>query len=111
MGEIIALDTLTPEQEKANKAATEILTPGKHYIFDPPVVATAIPVSGKDSWQPREMSFNRGWYLGFVKGKHVFQGKPLENPADIPLNLRESYFHVDFIGGSACLPDSDQTGK
>ncbi|MFC1598686.1 hypothetical protein ACFL2U_01615 [Patescibacteria group bacterium] len=102
-------DGMTNEQAAANAAAAKELTPGKYYNFNPPVKATAIPTGGPKAWQARKMPFARGWYLGFKDGNHVFQGKPIVRPADIPENLMESYFPVLFIGGVTCTMDENQT--
>jgi hypothetical protein len=101
-------DGMTKEQVAANTAATAELTPGKYYVFSPSVKATAIPTGGSQAWQAREMYFTRGWYIGLRDGNHVFQGKPIVRPADIPENLMESYFHVLFIGGVPCTMDKNQ---
>ena len=101
-------DKMTPKQAAANQAAAEVLIPGKHYTFLPAIKATAISVAGPQAWPSQEMTFNRGYYLGFKNDMHVFQGKPIMRPAEIPANLAESYFHVLFIGGVTCDLDPNQ---
>ena len=108
-------DAMTPEQAAANTAAQQSLVPGVYYLFDPPVKATAIPTGGPNVCALEECEFTRGWYLGFVDGNHVFQGKPVNDRRVMPIpigyedapnlneiqgQLRDSYFHVMFIGGS-----------
>ncbi|MEK7574633.1 MAG: hypothetical protein AAB511_00170 [Patescibacteria group bacterium] len=117
------LDALTPLLAAANSAAQQELTHGKYYRFQPPVTATAVPTGGPDTCELAECAFERGWYIGLVEGKHVFQGKPINDQRVIPtpagyeeapnldeiLNaLRASYFHVLFIGGSLAVLDENQ---
>ncbi len=102
-------DGLTPEERLRNEEAAKCLSKGKYYTFKSPVKATAIPVTGSDAWKPRELAFKRGYYLGFVNGQHLFRGKPLVRPADIPETLAESYFHILFIGGPVAYLDRDQS--
>ena len=112
------------EQVLTNTAAQQNLIRGKYYRFDPPVKATAVPTGGPNTCALGECGFNRGWYIGFVEGNHVFQGKPVNDRRVIPTpqgyedapnldgvleQLRDSYFHVLFIGGSQAALDSDQS--
>jgi len=111
------IEALTPDQQAKNEAAASKLVPGTYYRFDPPVTATAIPTGGAKVTEPLEVQFETGWYLGFVEGKHVFQGKPINDPRIIPVpkgyedspniveRLRESYFHTLFVDeGSIATP-------
>lgn len=116
-------DAMTPDERIKNSAAQENLVPGKYYRFDPSVTATAAPTGGPNTCALEECTFERGWYIGFVKDKHVFQGKPVNDRRVIPTpqgyedapnldeileQLRDSYFHVLFIGGSAAILDVNQ---
>lgn len=120
------VDEMTEEQAVANEAARQDLVPGQYYRFDPPVKATAVPTGGPSVCALEECTFDRGWYLGFKEGKHLFQGKPTNdqrvipiprdykeapNPDEIREKLRESYFHILFIGGSQAKLDSDQSHR
>lgn len=111
------VEALTPDQRAKNKAAASELVPGTYYRFDPAVTATAIPTGGPAVTEPMEVQFETGWYLGFIDEKHVFQGKPVNDPRIIPIpkgygdspdiveRLRESYFHTLFVdGGSIATP-------
>jgi hypothetical protein len=100
---------LTPEQIKANEEAAKVLQQGLTYKFNPAVKATGIPAkkNGKP-WRPQVLAFSRGYYLGYIKGQHVFRGKPLLRPANMPADQVLCFFHVDFIGGVTCTPDLDQ---
>lgn len=115
---------MTTDQIAANSSAANELVRGMYYRFDPPVTATGFPTGERRVCLQRELQFNRGWYIGFVDGKHVFQGKPLNDPrtmmapqgyeshpdlAAILEQLRECYFHVLFVGGSAATLDADQS--
>lgn len=117
-------DEMTAEQVAANKAAQQNLVRGKYYRFEPPVTATAIPTGGSKTCALEECEFDRGWYIGLLDGCHVFQGKPVNDQRVIlmPQNyenasnlneildqLRDSYFHVLFVGGSAAILDVDQS--
>lgn len=99
-------DEMTDQQRAANRAAVQDLVRGKYYRFDPPVTSIGFPVGGPGVCAEQEMEFVRGWYIGFVKDKHVFQGKPINDQRDmLSDDLRECYFHVLFIGGSKAIPD------
>ncbi len=102
------------EQRTVNEAACQHLVRGGTYRFDPPVNATAIPTGGSSTCPLADVDFDEGWYIGFVNGAHVFQGKPINDPRTIPVPkgyedasdldevldaLRDSYFHVALIGG------------
>jgi len=117
-------DTMTADQVVANNAAQQNLVRGKYYRFDPPVKATAVPTGGPSTCTLEECEFDRGWYIGLVDGNHVFQGKPVNDQRVIPTpqgyedasnldevlgQLRNSYFHVLFIGGSTAILDTDQS--
>ncbi len=116
-------DTMTLKQFVDNNVAQHNLVRGKYYRFEPPVTATAVPTGGPNTCAVEECTFERGWYIGFVEGNHVFQGKPVNDQRVIPTpqgyedapnldevleQLRDSYFHVLFIGGSAAVLDADQ---
>ncbi len=116
-------DAMTAAEAAANSAAQEQLVPGKYYRFEPPVAATAIPTGGLEVCALEVCAFERGWYLGFRNDAHVFQGKPVKdgrviqllpccegdpNPEEIREQLRESYFHVLFTGGSKAVVDPNQ---
>jgi len=116
-------DAMTVEQVAANNAAQEQLVRGKYYRFEPPVTATAVPTGGSNTCALEKCTFNRGWYMGLVDGNHIFQGKPVNDQRLIPVpkgyenapdldeimeQLRDSYFHVLFIGGSAAVLDPCQ---
>jgi hypothetical protein len=117
-------DTMTAEQVVANKAAQKHLVRGKCYRFDPPVLATAVPTGGPNTCALGECEFDRGWYIGLVDGNHVFQGKPVNDQRVIAVpqgyenmlilddlldHLRDSYFLVQFTGGSSAVLDADQS--
>ena len=117
-------DTMTVEQAAANNAAQQHLVRGKYYRFEPPVTASAVPTGGPNTCALEQCTFERGWYIGLVDGNHVFQGKPVNDQRVIPTpqgyedapnldqildQLRDSYFHVLFIGGSAAVLDADQS--
>ena len=117
-------DEMTTTQAAINTAAQQELVRGKYYRFDPPVKATAVPTGGLDTCALQECTFERGWYIGFVEGNHVFQGKPVNDQRVIPTppgyeeapnldgilqQLRDSYFHVLFIGGSVAVLDPNQS--
>jgi hypothetical protein len=119
-------DTMTADQVVANNAAQQNLIRGKYYRFCPPVRATAVPTGGPNTCGLEECEFDRGWYIGLTDGNHVFQGKPVNDQRVIPTppgykdapnldevleQLRDSYFHVLFIGGSQALLDSDQSHR
>jgi len=113
-------DGMTAEQAAANSAAKQDLIRGKYYRFDPPVRGTAVPTGGPNTCALEECTFERGWYVGLVDGNHVFQGKPVNDQRVIPVppgyedapeileRLRDSYFHVLFIGGSVVVLDANQ---
>ena len=118
-------DAMTTDQAAANDAAAQNLIRGKYYRFNPPVQATAIPTGGRGTCKLAICEFDRGWYIGLVDGNHVFQGKPVNDKRVIPTppgyedasnldevldGLRDSYFHVLFIGGSDAVLDEDQEG-
>ncbi|MBU2416344.1 hypothetical protein KKH86_03955 [Patescibacteria group bacterium] len=117
-------DAMTKEQATANEAAQHHLVRGMCYRFEPPVIGTAIPTGGPNTCALEECTFKRGLYIGFVDGNHVFQGKPVNDQRVIPVpqgyedapnldevleQLRDSYFHVLFIGGSEAVLDADQS--
>ncbi len=116
-------DAMSTEQATANNMAQQVLTRGKYYRFLPPITATAVPVGGPNTCALEECIFERGWYLGYVDGNHVFQGKPVNDQRVIPTpagceeipnldevleQLRDSYFHVLFIGGNKAILDTNQ---
>jgi hypothetical protein len=121
--QLMTPEQMTPKQASANGAAQQELIPGCYYRFDPPVTAMAFSTGGPNACAPEECSFDRGWYLGFRANTHVFQGKPINDQREIPVpagyegvpgiqnTLRESYFHVLFIGGSKAVLDSDQSPR
>lgn len=117
-------DNMTPEEVAANEAAVGHLTRGKFYRFDPPVKGSAIPTGGPTVCPLQESTFDRGWYIGFIEGNHVFQGKPINDQREIAVpkeyehsldledildKLRDSYFCALFIGGSVAVLDLDQS--
>jgi hypothetical protein len=117
-------DQMTEEQSAMNRAAEADLIRGKHYRFEPSVTATAVPTGGQNTCALEECTFDRGWYIGLVRGNHVFQGKPMNDQRLIPIpkgyenapdldelldKLRESYFHVLFIGGSVAILDEEES--
>ena len=114
-------DRMSEEEIARNASARQDLIRGRHYRFVPPVKATAIPTAGPGVCALAECEFARGWYIGFVDGQHVFQGKPVNDsraisvpgaapdPDALEEQLRESYFHVLFIGGSQAILDPDQS--
>jgi len=116
-------DAMTAVQVATNNVAQQHLVSGKYYRFDPPVTGTAIPTGGPNTCVLEECTFKRGWYIGFIGGNHVFQGRPVNDQRVIPVpqgyedapnldkileQLRDSYFHVLFIGGSVAVLDTDQ---
>ncbi len=117
-------DEMTSEEVARNAAAVKDLVRGKYFRFDPPVTATAVPTGGHGVCALQDCTFDRGWYIGLVDGNHVFQGKPTDDQRVIPVpagyednpncgqiveDLRSSYFHVLFIGGSTAVLDTDQS--
>lgn len=118
-------DAMTPEQAAANEAAVKELVRGKWYRFDPPAQAGAIPTGGPGVCAIEQCTFDRGWYIGFAHGNHMFQSKPINDTRKIPVprgyettfdldglleQLRDSYFGVLFVGqGVAAFVDPDQT--
>lgn len=113
-------DAMTLAQVAENIAAGQHLVRGRHYRFEPPVNATAIPTGGPNICALKKCTFERGWYIGLVDGNHVFQGKPVNDRRMILVpqgyqdvsnleQLRESYFAVLFIGGSVAVLDADQS--
>lgn len=122
------IGTLSPEQEKIDEQAVAHLVRGKYYDFEPAVEATGIPTGGPNTCPKSELekvlTFSRGWYVGYVNKKHVFQGKPINDPRTIPVpagyedafdtdeivdKLRDCYFHVAFLGGSAAILSGNQS--
>lgn len=116
---------LTGEQAAANKSAEQQLVRGKHYRFDPPVTSTAVPTGGPNACALVTCTFDRGWYVGQGEDNYVFQGRPVNDQRVIPVpqgyrdapnldeildRLRESYFFVQFTGGSVASLDPDQGG-
>jgi hypothetical protein len=114
---------MSTEQVARNILAQHDLIRGKYYRFNPPVRAGAIPTGGPRVCAIVECEFDRGWYIGFVDGKHVFQGKPVNDAREIKVpsifrdtpdpewlkeRLRASYFHILFIGGSQAILDPNQ---
>lgn len=97
---------LNKQERATNKEAATALTPGTTYRFEPPVTASGIPVEGPKVCASEELTFARGWYIGFREERHVFQGKPIEDTRLIDDGLRECYFHVDFVGGSSAIPEN-----
>lgn len=117
-------DGLTQKQATDNNVAQYGLVRGTYYCFEPPVIATAVPTGGPKVCALEECKFDRGFYLGMKDGNYIFQGKPLNdkrkilvppshkgapNKDELLENLRDSYFHVLFIGGSMTLPDYNQS--
>lgn len=120
-------DSLTPTQAALNSAAAQMLERGKWYRFDPPAKSTAIPTGGPTVCELEECTFERGWYIGFVDGVHMFQGRPANDTRKIPVpecrrgwpkqsqddaidQLRSSYFGVLFVdNGVKAEVDVDQT--
>jgi hypothetical protein len=123
---------LTPQQEEIDRQATAYLVRGKYYDFNPPVEATGIPTGGKNTCPRLELekvlTFSRGYYLGYSNKRHVFQGRPINDPRIIPVPagyghegmepeeieelvnpLRSCYFHVAFLGGSVASLSGDQS--
>ena len=116
-------DEMTSEQVAMNKTASSDLVRGSYYRFDPPIKATGIPTGGPRTCALAEVEFDRGWYIGFADGNHLFQGKPINdcrtiatppgyesalNLEEVIEKLRECYFHVLFIGGVTASLDNDQ---
>lgn len=103
-------DAMTAEQAKNNAEAAKVLQKGKYYRFSPAAKAGAVPTGGPSVCSIMDCTFDRGWYVGFVDGNHMFQGKPINDVRRIDERLRESYFAVLFINGGvvACV-DSDQS--
>ena len=91
----------TPEERAQNEATCAHLVRGATYRFDPPISATAVSVSVPAAHPPVEAQFVDGWYIGYVHGVHVFQGKPANDQRKLADNCRESYFHVAFVGGQS----------
>ena len=77
---------LTPEQVRNNQQAGRHLVQGRYYLFNPPITATAIPVAGPEVCAQIDCLFHRGWYLGERDGKHVFQGRPI-NDRQLPVEI------------------------
>lgn len=117
-------DNMTPEEVAANEAAVRYLTRGKFYRFYPPAEGSAIPTGGPTVCPLQDCTFDRGWYIGFIEGNHVFQGKPINDQREIAVPkgyeyamdlekimdmLRDSYFCTLFIGGSEVVLDPDQS--
>ncbi len=94
---------MTKEEIVRNEEARKVLKPGKFYKFHPPVSATSIPARNEGYSKERMATFDRGLYLGFRDGVHVFSGKPLG-----PKKPPECFFHVFFTGGSFAILDYDQ---
>lgn len=117
-------DAMTVDQIALNDEARKYLVRGKYYRFKPQTTATAVPTGGPSVCALEDCTFERGWYIGLVDGCHVFMGKPVNdrrvisvprgyehapNLGEILERLRESYFHVLFIGGeSAAILDTNQ---
>ena len=109
---------MTPVQQRVNALASISLEKGKYYRFNPPAKTTAIPTGGPDVCALVECTFDRGWYIGCLDDKHMFQGKPINDTRKIRVpkgyssqiaeKLRESYFAVLFIGGVSVSLDSNQ---
>lgn len=108
-------NAMSLEDKERNAAAVLDLVRGGTYRFTPPVEATGIPTGGPEVHEATMLTFVEGWYIGFIDGNHVFQGKPTDDPRSIPTprgyesapnlreikdQLRECYFLVSFIGGS-----------
>ena len=119
-------DAMTADQVVANSAAQQSLVRGKYYRFDPPVKATAVPTGGPNTCALEECEFDRGWYIGPTDGNHVFHDKPVNdqriistpqgyedapNLDEVLEQLRDSYFHVLFIGGSQAVLDTNQNHR
>lgn len=106
---------MTVQERLRNTAATSDLVRGGVYKFSPPVEATGIPTGGPQTCDRVMLEFEEGWYIGFIDGNHVFQGRPINDARVIPTppgyeqasnleeirdQLRTCYFPVLFIGGS-----------
>lgn len=93
MGEIISLHL------------REGFIPGKTYNFDPPVVATGIPLGGSTLVGAQELCFAEGWCISFKKekGAYLFQGNPVNDPRKIKDDLRGCYFFVEDKKGSRAV--------
>ena len=123
---------LTEEQVRIDQQAIAHLVRGRYYDFEPAIEATGIPTGGKDVCPRLELekilTFSRGWYIGYVNNRHVFQSYPVNDQREIPVPsgydhedmddediaelvapLRACYFHVAFLGGSAAVLSSDQS--
>jgi len=74
--------------------------PNTTYVFDPPVIADGIPNHEPRLCGVQSLRFNRGLYLGFLKGNHVFLGNPILDPRQLPTDKRECFFYVkpDIVG-------------
>jgi hypothetical protein len=74
--------------------------PGTTYVFDPPVQADGIPKHQPRLCEVQPLRFNRGLYLGYTKGNHVFMGTPILDPRGLPQDKRECFFYVtpNFVG-------------
>jgi len=101
-------DAMTPEQALRNRQACQRLERGKYYQFNPPITAGGVPTGGARVHAVVDLSFDRGWYIGFVEGNHVFQGTPIDDPRPINDSVRSCYFHVLFIGGVEIELDPNQ---
>jgi len=72
--------------------------PGKHYDFKPAVVSLGIPTRGKSVFvraeADKQLRFTRGWYVGIVKGFHMFEGTPENDPRQIHLPRAHHIKHM-----------------
>lgn len=91
-------DNMTPAETIANAEAAAWLIPGKTYRFTPAAPSSAIPLGGPDVCEPVTLEFSEGWYVGFLKGMHIFRGRPSNDPRPIDDALRECIFPVLITG-------------
>ena len=104
-------DRLSKEEQNLNEEACKTLVRGRFYKFDPPIEARGFLIGGQATTDPPLLKFDRGWYLAFTSGSHVFQGKPVIDKDIVrPINNKNSeyYFHVVFIGDVKAELDEDQ---
>jgi hypothetical protein len=68
--------------------------PNTTYVFKPPISADGIPNHSPRLCKVQVLNFNRGFYLGFIEGNHVFMGTPFLDPRQLPDDKRECFFYV-----------------